>query len=286
MFNLMLVLFAAGLITILLPCILPLIPIVLGTSIAGRSKLRPLFTVIGMLISFVIFTFLLVVVLSKFPAAQDAIRTATYYILLLFGVGFISHSKAIQYSVAAIGSLFFLPKITLVIVFAIIGFIGMKYGAIIASKLQNFGSGVQRSAQSSIGADNPIGALIMGLTLGLVWVPCAGPALSFVFALLRERPGIESIILLTAYGAGTAMPLLLIGYGGQYAVHSVRFLSKFSGKVKQISGVLLIVAALGLQFNVFRNLETWLVQNTSLGTVGTTIEEKWLKDNIKEIKTY
>jgi cytochrome c biogenesis protein CcdA len=157
-------------------------------------------------------------------------------------------------------------------VFAIIGFIGMKYGAIIASKLQNFGSGVQRSAQSSIGADNPIGALIMGLTLGLVWVPCAGPALSFVFALLRERPGIESIILLTAYGAGTAMPLLLIGYGGQYAVHSVRFLSKFSGKVKQISGVLLIVAALGLQFNVFRNLETWLVQNTSLGTVGTTIE--------------
>ncbi|HLD63532.1 MAG TPA: hypothetical protein VI913_01415, partial [Candidatus Peribacteraceae bacterium] len=71
-------LFLAGALTILLPCILPLIPIVLGVSITGRSKLRPLLTIGGMLVSFVGFTFLLQVVLSQFVALADVIRLATF----------------------------------------------------------------------------------------------------------------------------------------------------------------------------------------------------------------
>lgn len=271
------ILFVAGILTILLPCILPLIPIVLGTSIAGRSRLRPLFTVLGMLISFVIFTFLLVVSLSQFPQVQDTIRIVTYYVLLLFGLGFITSKKSVLNIGAVIGSLFFIPNSIAVLIVAVIGLLAIATSDRVVSRLQNIGSSVQQKTQKGIGVDNPLGALIIGLTLGLVWVPCAGPALSFVFTLLRERPGMEAIILLTAYGVGTALPLLLIGYGGQYAMHSVRALSKFSGRVKQISGVLLLVAALGLQFGWFRALDTWLVQNTVYGTLGTQVEEMWFE---------
>ena len=47
--TILLTLFAAGVLTILLPCILPLVPIVLGVSLSGRRKLRPLVTVAGAL---------------------------------------------------------------------------------------------------------------------------------------------------------------------------------------------------------------------------------------------
>ena len=71
------ILFATGVLTILLPCILPLVPIVLGTSIVGRSNLRPLMVVLGMLLSFILFTFLLNVALAQFPLAANYIRIAT-----------------------------------------------------------------------------------------------------------------------------------------------------------------------------------------------------------------
>lgn len=284
MLTLIPILFGAGVITILLPCILPLVPIVLGTSIAGRSKLRPLFVILGMLLSFILFTYLLTVVLAQFPMAANNIRIGTYYVLLLFGVGFLTHQRSMQFGVALLGSLFFWPDILAVIIVAALGCIAMHYGGRIASWLQNVGSGIQQSTQSSIGADNPLGALLMGLTLGLVWVPCAGPALGFVFTLLRERPGFEVIVLLAAYGLGTAIPLLLIGYGGQYAVNSVRVLNQWSGNIKQIAGGLLIFSALAFQFHWFLNLETWLVQNTSYGTFGTRIEEQFFGERIKEVR--
>ena len=91
-----LTLFAAGMLTILLPCILPLIPIVLGVSITGRNPWRPLLTVTGMLLSFVAFTFLLQVVLNQFVEAADVIRIATFDVLFLFGVGFFTHNKYVQ----------------------------------------------------------------------------------------------------------------------------------------------------------------------------------------------
>jgi len=284
MLTLIPVLFGAGVLTILLPCILPLVPIVLGTSIAGRSKLRPLFVITGMLLSFVLFTFLLMVVLAQFPKAADNIRIGTYYVLLLFGVGFMTHTKWIQFSAAVLGAFFFWGDIPAVIVAALLGCIAMHVGSRIASWLQNVGSNIQQSTQESVGSDNPLGALIMGLTLGLVWVPCAGPALSFVFTLLRERPGVEAIILLFAYGLGTAIPLLLIGYGGQYAVHSVRLLSRWSGRIKQVAGVFLLLSALALQFNWFRNLEIWLVQNTTYGILGTQIEDRFFGEKVREVR--
>jgi cytochrome c biogenesis protein CcdA/thiol-disulfide isomerase/thioredoxin len=279
--TLYLAMFLAGVLTILLPCILPLIPIVLGVSIAGKSRLRPLCTVLGMLVSFVGFTFLLQVLLSQFIEVADYLRIATYYILLLFGLNFIFQKRVILFGGAVTGGLFFLSKGWIsVIIASILGVIATEIGGHIASSIQQLGTDVQGKARKEFGTDSPFTAFIIGLTMGLVWVPCAGPALGFALTLVRDAPGLKALALLTTYGMGTAIPLLIIGYSGQYAVRSVRILSQYSGIVKQVSGGLLLLTALAFQFQFFTAIQTFLVTNTDYGTLGTEIEEKLFGESV------
>lgn len=283
MFSLALTLFFAGLLTILLPCILPLVPIVLGVSVAGRSKLRPLLTVTGMLVSFVGFTFLLILVLGKFIEFADTLRIATFYVLLLFGLGFMTHRRDAQVIGAVLGGFFFWDKgIRTVVIAVILGIIAMIIAGPIATKIQQLGSDVQQKSRENLGADSPLNAFIIGLTLGLVWVPCAGPALGFAYSLVREEPGLRAAILLTCYGLGTAIPLLLIGYGGQAAVHSVRAIAPYTGRIKQIAGVLLILTALALHFRTFERIQIWLLDNTNFGDIGTRIEQRLFGEDMEE----
>jgi cytochrome c biogenesis protein CcdA/thiol-disulfide isomerase/thioredoxin len=269
--------FAAGVLTILLPCILPLVPIVLGASVTGRSAWRPLLTVLGMLVSFVAFTFLLNTLLSRFVEAADLLRISTYYMLLLFGLGFLFHHRALLLTGAVIGALvFFQEKGWMVAGFmAILGCIAVIVGGPVAAWLQSAGTNAQTAARKEFGNDSGITTFILGLTMGLVWVPCAGPALGFALTLVRDEPGIRAFLALLAYGLGTAIPLLLIGYGGQAAVRSTRAVSRLSGRIKQVCGVLLILTAVGFHTRTFENIQLWLTENTALGTIGTDVEQRF-----------
>ncbi len=279
-------LFIAGMLTILLPCILPLLPIVLGVSISGRSKWRPLLTVLGMILSFVGFTFLLTVVLGQFVELADIIRIATNYILLLFGIGFAIQNRNASILFGFFGAFFFIDKGPVAIVLAtIIGVFLLLIGVRIASKIQQLGARSQSVARTSFGSDSPMSAFIIGCTLGLVWVPCAGPALSFALTLVRDEPGLKAALALTSYAVGTGLPLLLIGYGGQKMTQSVRFLNRYTGVVKTIAGYLFIVTAIALQLNLFQKLQIWLVSNTSFGDIGTRIEESLFKDMMPNIES-
>lgn len=275
------VLFAAGVLTILLPCILPLLPIVLGVSIAGRSRWRPLLTVLGMVVSFVAFTFLLHVILSQFVEVADYLRIGTYQILLLFGLGFALHRRDVQLLFAALSGFFFWSKGMPSVFFAIaLGVLAMEIGGHVAAHIQQFGANIQGKVREEFGEQSPFTSFLIGLTMGLVWVPCAGPALGFALTLVREQPGFRAFLLLSVYALGTALPLLFVGYGGQWAAQRVRNLASYSGKIKQVAGWILILTALALQFQWLRAFETWLVQNTSYGTLGTRLEERLFRQDI------
>ncbi len=274
-----LTLFGAGVLTILLPCILPLVPIVLGVSVTGRSRLRPLLVIIGMIVSFVAFTFALHYIFRNFLVAADILRIATFAALFLFGVGFLTSSRYLRLIGAVGAALFFLDYgVVGVIVAAAASIAIMETAGWFATRIQQAGADAQSTARGVFGSESPLTALLIGLTLGLVWVPCAGPALGFAFSLVRDEPGFRAAMLLTIYALGTAIPLLLVGYGGQWAVRSVRLLNTYTGMVKRVAGVVLIITAIALQARTFERIQVWLLDHTPFGDLGTKLEESLFGD--------
>ena len=276
MTTILLTLFAAGVLTILLPCILPLVPIVLGVSLSGRSKWRPLVTATGMAASFVAFTFILQILLRQFVEIADLVRLATYYALLLFGVCFVVTRTSVQTGLAMVGAIpfFWGQGWKALLAAASLGVAAVILGGRAAARLQQAGAKVQHGASAGLGSESLLSALVVGMTLGMVWVPCAGPALGFALTLVRDQPGFRAFLALSAYAVGAALPLLLIGYGGQRVVTRARNLVRYGGTIKQASGAVLVLSALAFQFQWFTGLQTWLSDHTNLATVGSAVENR------------
>lgn len=83
--------------------------------------------------------------------------------------------------------------------------------------------------------------LILGLTLGLVWIPCVGPMLSGVLALVATQGKLSSgLILLAFYSLGFSIPMLLAGYASQSFRQRIRIMNNHPVAVRVVSGCLLI----------------------------------------------
>lgn len=273
MLPLLFTLFLAGILTIALPCILPLVPIVLGVSIAGGSRWRPLVTVGGMVVGFVSFTFLLQVVLMQFTTLGALVQTGTYSILVLFAAGFLTERRWLQWVLAALAASFFAADgWALSLGMLVVGIALLEVGGRIAPRLQQLGADVQDVTRHAQG-DNLVTAFVVGLTLGLVWVPCAGPALGLALALVREQPGTVAFVSLAAYALGAAVPLLIVGYGGQLAVGAVHRFIPYTGAIKRVSGILLLLTAVGLHWNLFSQAQLWLA-GTRPAEIAQRLEEQ------------
>lgn len=83
--------------------------------------------------------------------------------------------------------------------------------------------------------------LVLGLTLGLVWIPCVGPILSGVLTLVATRGQVlGGMFLLAAYSLGFAIPMLLAAYACQAFRKNIRFLTARPLAVRLASGLLLM----------------------------------------------
>ncbi len=83
--------------------------------------------------------------------------------------------------------------------------------------------------------------VLLGATLGLVWIPCVGPMLSSVLATVAARGTLATgVVLLSVYALGFAVPMLAIGYGSQALRQRVRAVSAHPVAVRWASGLLLV----------------------------------------------
>lgn len=83
---------------------------------------------------------------------------------------------------------------------------------------------------------------VLGLSLGIIWIPCIGPVLSGVLAMVAVQGKLlSSVILLAFYSLGFAIPMLVAGYSSQLFRQKITIIQKYPLLIRFISGGILIV---------------------------------------------
>ncbi len=108
------------------------------------------------------------------------------------------------------------------------------------------------------------GGFLLGASLGLVFVPCAGPVLGVITTQAANLDfGWKTVALTFAYSVGAAVPMLAIAFGGQRLAGGLKAFRSHQGQVRAAMGVLMAAAAFLIVFNVDRKLQTSIGDYTS-----------------------
>jgi cytochrome c biogenesis protein CcdA/thiol-disulfide isomerase/thioredoxin len=98
------------------------------------------------------------------------------------------------------------------------------------------------------------GGFLLGASLGLVFVPCAGPVLAAVTVIAANRDvGLDGVLLTLSYAAGAAVPMLAVALLGQGAARRLKLRADL---MRRAAGALIGVAALAIAFGVDREFQT------------------------------
>jgi len=216
--------FLAGLLTVASPCVLPMLPILLGSGVNQRNPRRPLFIVAGFILSFASVAMLLGAVSSAVEVAQDVLRNTAIGLLALSGLFRVWPAP---------------------------------YEWLLARLPGRNASSAPREDDGSNG-----GAFLLGVSLGAVWTPCAGPVLASILVLVvKAQDPAWSALLLTLYAIGAAVPMLGIIYGGQYATQHVRAVARHAHRLQQVFGVLVLATAFAIYLQYDTLAYSWAAQH-------------------------
>jgi cytochrome c-type biogenesis protein len=209
--------FLAGLLSILSPCVLPLLPLVLGPAMA-RSRLGLPALAAGLVVSFVGIGLFVATIGFSVGLDGDVFRVLSALLLAALGVVLVSEGLQRRFAVAA--------------------------------------GGIANAGNQLIGRiriDGLGGQFVLGVLLGAVWSPCVGPTLGAASVLAAQRRDLAGVALvMLAFGLGSALPLLLIGVLSREALS--RWRGRLSG-AGRVGKMLLGSAALAVSVLVLTGLD-------------------------------
>ncbi len=219
----LLVLFAflAGAGTALTPCVLPVLPALLASSAAGGRR-RPVGVILGLTVTHTLAIVALASVIDGVGLADGFVRTLAVVVLALFGLALL------------------VPRLGLLVDRALAPLV--RLGP--RSRGQGFWSG-----------------LLVGGALGFLYAPCAGPILAAVISVsATQGASADVVILALGYGAGSALVLLLIAFGGRALVERIRR-AGHGPTVQRTLGALLLVTAVAMAADLDVRFQTVLAND-------------------------
>lgn len=220
----------AGAVTIAGPCILPLLPIILGTSTVRRHPARPFFIVMGFVASFTVFVIVFATIGRAFHINADLFRQVAAVIVILFGVVMLFPSLQARL------------------------FAGLER---LIHRVTPRVAPTADPTQSGLWS-----GFLLGASLGLVWSPCAGPVLGSILTLVATSQQLaQTAALLFAYALGAGIPMLAIAYGGQAATTRVHAIARHAAVIQRVFAILIILVGLALFTGAERDVQAWLVTN-------------------------
>ena len=227
--------FVAGVLTILAPCTLPVVPLVLGTAASGGQR-RTTGLVAGFSLTFVATTVVLASALAGAGMTTSGLRVASAIVLGLAGVTLVA------------------PRAE--------AWAGRRLAPIAA-----FGNRlVIRGPGDGIAA-----GFVMGAAIGLVWAPCVGPIMAAVIATAAVHgPALETVVIALAYVAGVSVPIALIAGWGRRASRALGAAGR-TNQVRRGFGAAMLVTALLVATGVDTSIETKIADALPAGWGGALL---------------
>lgn len=214
----------AGVLSIVSPCVWPLVPIVMGSA-AGAGLAGPLALAAGLSLSFALAGTILSFALVSLGLDPELFRYIAATLLVLVAV------------------VLLVPQA----------------GTWISQQLSSLTSGFS-ARDSSAGSTWPA-QFGVGMLLGLIWLPCVGPTLGAAIALASlGQEMIQAFIVMLAFGIGTAAALTFAGLASAGVLKSMRpKVLASAGSGKRWLGIALLVLGLMVVTGVDKRLEAWAV---------------------------
>lgn len=220
--------FLAGLLSTLSPCVLPIIPILLGSATNAHPR-APLALAGGLAISYAVIGTGLAWAGSALDLDASLLRNVGASILGLLGLVLMSGSLQQRF-------------------------------ASVTSGIGDAGNNLI----SCMNLDGPRGQFAIGLVLGVVWSPCVGPTLGAAVVLASQGTHLPQVALLMGiFGMGAALPVVALAYVGRATMINMRGKFMQAGKTgKMILGASMVALAAIILSGADKPVEAWLVTHS------------------------
>ena len=217
--------FLAGLLSTLSPCVLPLVPIVIGTAL-GQHRYGPIGLASGLALSFIVVGLFVATVGFAAGLDQRVFRSIAAVLMIVIGAALLVPRVQLQFAVAS-------------------GPVG--------NWAQTHLSGLSTHGLS--------GQFSIGLLLGVVWTPCVGPTLGAASLLAAQSENLMGVgLTMLVFGVGAAAPLLAIGMMSREALARWRgrLLSAGTGG-RALMGVVFVALGALVLAGIDKQVEAFLV---------------------------
>ncbi len=231
--------FAAGSLSVLSPCVLPLVPILIGTA-ASAHRRGPLALAAGLTLSFAVIGVLIASAGASLGLDQTVFRNIAALMLLAFGVLLLSSGLQERFALAASGA-----------------------------------SSIGQGMLSRLTLDGLPGQFVLGLLLGVVWSPCVGPTLGATITLASQGQQLGQVMLMMAlFGLGAGLPLVILGSLSREAMLRMRGKPLTAGQQgKKVLGAVMLLIGIFILTGLDKKFETWVLDAAPpwLTQVGTSL---------------
>ena len=201
----LLIAFLGGILTVLSPCILPVVPLLFAR--ANRSRASVFLTLSGMMLTFTLVSSLAVVSSEWVVQANNTGRQLALIVMVLFALSLMS---------ARIGTWLARPFVML-------------------------GNRINPTSRKISG---PVASVLVGVATGLLWAPCAGPILGVILSgAMLQGASAETSLLLLAYGLGSALSLGTLIFAGRGLVSRLKPSIPVTGWLRRGAGCAVLLAA-------------------------------------------
>ncbi|CAG1008762.1 MAG: cytochrome c biogenesis CcdA family protein [Candidatus Methanoperedens sp.] len=222
------IVFLAGVVTIMKPCCLPLVPVIFSGS--GGHRLRPLAIVSGLTVSFTTMGVLVSAFGATFGAYTDYLRNIAILFIISMGLVLFDEDVNMEF---------------------------MKISGSITQRLRDIG--FLNKFSSKMPEGSLMGGFFLGMSLGVLWIPCVGPILGAVLALVASVGNLTyGASMLFVYSIGMSLPMLSIAYYGKKITNRYKWFSRNGELLKKLSGLVLILIGIMLLFGVDKLFIKWL----------------------------